>query len=647
MEYCVFDIEADNLLDEVTKIHCLSWYKSDGTSGTIVEPFRIAIFLSEQSCLVGHNIILYDNPVIRKILGISPDCRMIDTLALSWYLYPTIKIHGLEAWGDRLGVKKPHIADWKNQSLEDYAHRCETDVVINTLLFKKQIRYLVQIYEGVNVDEILDYLTFKLDCIEEQERVKVKVDIEHCHKVLETLSPIIQEKVDILISMMPKVTTYKIVSKPAKMYKKDESLSVVGAAWLELLFSLNLDASHEEPMRVVKKMEEPKPSSPAQLKSWLFSLGWVPTIFKYVKGKDYKEPPRAIPQISDKNGKICKGIQALYEANPLLVNLESLFMLRNRQSTLKGFIECSNADNYMKAEIGGFTNTLRFKHKKPIANLPSVHKPYGKEIRGAIIIPDKRFLFAGSDMSSLEDTTKQHYMYYYDPEFVMEMRVPGFDPHLDIAIQGKMLTPEQVQAHKDGTEDHSKTRGDAKQVNFSAVYGVGAPKMSLGTGWTLEKCKLMLETYWERNKAVKQASADTIVKIFHTDGTINNYVAKSILELKRSDRVAFDQTIETMWLYNPVSKFWYSLRYLKDIFSTLNQGTGVYCFDTWVGFVRKRGLKICLQYHDEILIPFLKQYTEEVTTILQSAIKDTNDKLNLNVPLAVSVDIGETYAACH
>jgi len=647
MEYTVFDLEADNLLDEVTVIHCLSWYKSDGTSGSITDYSDIVVFMEQQEILVGHNIILYDNPVIRKILGITLNCRMIDTLGLSWYLYPTLKIHGLEAWGDSLGVKKPHIEDWKNQSLSDYVHRCETDVIINTLLFKKQIRYLIQIYEGINVDEILDYITFKLECIEEQERVKVRVDVDHCHKVLEVLNPVIQEKIDILVSLMPKVITYKTVVKPVKMYKKDETLSVAGTNWLELLFEKNLDASHEEPIKVIKKIEEPKPSSPGQLKSWLFSLGWIPTVFKYVKGKDYKEPPRAIPQISDKNSKICRGIKDLYIENPLLENLESLFMLRNRQSTLKGFIECANEDNYMKAEIGGFTNTMRFKHKKPIANLPSVHKPYGKEIRGAIIVHTKKHLFAGSDMSSLEDTTKQHYMSDYDPEYVLEMRVPGFDPHLDIAIQGKMLTPEQVQAHKDGIEDHSKTRGDAKQVNFSAVYGVGAAKMSLGTGWTLDKCKLMLETYWERNKAVKEVAADITIKIFHTDGSIHNYIAKSILALNRTDRTFFDQTIKVMWLYNPVSKFWYSLRYIKDIFSTLNQGTGVFCFDTWVACVRNKGIKICLQYHDEILVPFLKEYVPEIKEALQLAIQETNNKLKLNVPLAVSVDIGDTYAACH
>jgi DNA polymerase III alpha subunit (gram-positive type) len=80
--------------------------------------------------LVGHNIILYDIPVIRKVLGVSLDCIMIDTLALSWYLYPTLKIHGLEVWGEKLGVKTSYCRLGK-PILADYIHRCLTDVVIN------------------------------------------------------------------------------------------------------------------------------------------------------------------------------------------------------------------------------------------------------------------------------------------------------------------------------------------------------------------------------------------------------------------------------------------------------------------------------------------------------------------------------------
>src|SRR5690606_4473867 len=102
-----------------------------------------------------------------------------------------------------------------------------------------------------------------------------------------------------------------------------------------------------------------------------------------------------------------------------------------------------------------------------------------------------------------------------------------------------------------------------------------------------------------------------------------------------------------MWLYNPISQFWYSLRAEKDKFSTLNQGTGVYCFDTWVSYSRKRGIIISLQYHDEIMFYFDKNKKEEVKNILQEAIKEVNNTLKLNVELGISVDFGPNYAEVH
>jgi hypothetical protein len=154
-------------------------------------------------------------------------------------------------------------------------------------------------------------------------------------------------------------------------------------------------------------------------------------------------------------------------------------------------------------------------------------------------------------MSSLEDTTKQHYMYFYDPDYVTQMRVPGFDPHLDIAVLSGMLTPEQVNEHKlfeathgeQGTS-YKKVRSKAKVVNFSGIYGAGPPKIALTTGMSLEDATLLHKIYWERNKSVKQVVNDTVYK----------------------------EVRGQMWLYNPVSGFWYSLRQPKDRFSTLNQG---------------------------------------------------------------------------
>ncbi len=665
MDYTIFDIEADELRDKVTIVHCFSWWRSDGTSGTITDMSLVKPFCDSQNILVGHNIKRYDNPVIKKILGFDVLTRCIDTLPLSWYLHPDMKQHGLEIWGDILGVAKPVITDWSNLALADYVHRCETDVVINKLLFQKFIRHLLLIYGNQSIDSIMDYLTYKMDCASEQEDTRLRIDRQHCETQLHNVTTLVEEKAAILQSHMPRQIKYIEKVKPEKMYLKPKKatdppqLSVKGAEWLELLFDNGLPADYEGAVRLEKSNEPGNPNSVPQLKTWLFSSGWYPTLFDYKKHTAGEI--KAIPQLSDKDGNICLNIQTLFEQYPYLEELKSFSMLKHRQGVFKGFLECADEQGFMKAEIAGLTNTLRFKHTKPIANLPGVHKPYGREIRGAIVRPSEEYLFCGSDMSSLEDSTKQHYMYYYDPDYVMQMRVPGFDPHIDIGLLADMLTQIQADRFKylDGldrplTPDEKlelsglkKIRGKAKIVNFSGIYGAGPAKIALTTGMTLEEATLLHKIYWERNKAVKQVCRDITVKVILKSGGTSTYLGRELLGFNRTQQATFMQEVKEMWLYNPVSKFWYSLRYFKDIFSTLNQGTGVYCFDTWVRFVRNQGIKIALQYHDEIGFPFLKDQVEQVKEKLTLAIKQTNDLLKLNVPLGISIDIGTNYADTH
>ena len=628
MRYTIFDIETDGLLETLTTFHCLVAHTYEGNQllgeTVVTNTWELVNFLSTQEVLVGHNVVRYDFPAIKKLTGYTHTGTVIDTLALSWYLYPERKEHGLESWGSTVGIAKPHIADWENLATEDYVHRCSTDVVINSIIFGNFINYLKDIYAGEPIERIMAYLTWKLNCAAEQEEYPLTIDREYCKRTLSTLNTLVEERKIALIAAMPKQIKYTTKSKPSKMFTVKGELTKAGIAWLELLSDNDLEADFEGSISVIKSTEEPNPTSISQLKDWLFSLGWRPTVFKHVPNKAGEI--RAIPQLQDNDKRLCANIILLAETNPVLENLKGLFMLQHRVGVLEGFLECSNEQGKMASQIAGFTNTLRFKHKKPVANLPSVDKPYGKEIRGAIIAPDDNHLFCGSDMSSLEDTTKQHYMYFYDPEYVIQMRVPGFDPHLDIAVLSGMLTNEQVADHKlyettEGKEgtSYKKVRTKAKIVNFSGVYGAGPPKIALTTGMSLAEATALHKTYWERNKAVKQVTNDTVYK----------------------------EVGKQMWLYNPVSGFWYSLRQPKDRFSTLNQGTGVYCFDTHIRNVRKQGIKISLQYHDEIGFTFLKTEQQEVKDKLNKAIAITNEILKLNVPLGISIDIGKNYAESH
>ena len=564
MKYGLLDLEADALLDEVTKIHCICFsVYEDGKLLHEVEAltypdmiYSLERFEREGIVLVGHNIKMYDIPVIKKILNYTYKGESIDSLPISWYLFPSRPEHGLESWGVTVGVAKPVIEDWKEGTLESYVVRCKTDVVINTIMFGEFLNYGKEIYGSEEAFyRIMQYLTWKMDCAAEQQENPLTIDRDHCKVVLSMLNTEIEQRKEQLANAMPKITKYTEKTKPSKMYTVKGDLTKAGESWLNLLADNDLEPTFEGSISIIKSVEEPNPTSVIQLKAWLFSLNWQPTIFKYSPNKAGEVRP--IPQLQDDNKKLCPNILVLSETNPALEALKGLFMLQHRIGVLEGFLECSDENGKMIAQIGGLTNTLRFKHKKPVANLPSVNKPYGKEIRGAIIAPSSEHYFCGSDMSSLEDTTKQHYMMFYDPEYVKAMRVPGFDPHIDIGVLSNMLTQEQadkfkdLDSRKDLTPEEAlefanlkKIRGKAKVVNFSGIYGAGPPKIALTTGMSLQEATLLHKIYWDRNKSVKQIANDAVTKVVRNQ----------------------------MWLFNPVSHFWYSLRQPKDKFSTLNQG---------------------------------------------------------------------------
>lgn len=618
MQYTVFDIETDGLLDSVTKIHCLSYQKFN--NGTLIEKNsltnyeNIKNFVQTQSILVGHNIIRYDLPVLKKLLDIvvPKEIKIIDTLGLSWYLYSSYDTpkkgkkvsHGLETWGEILGVEKPKINDWSNLSVEEYINRCSEDVEINQLLFHKEFLLLGKLY-GKDYWRIINYITFKMDCLREQEFTKCKINTDLLNKSLKELENLYEKKEKVLTSVMPKRITYKIISKPSKMYKKDGSLSSVGEKWFNLLSTEGLSEDYEGEVSIINKIEEPNPGSTEQLKNFLFSLGWKPITFK--DGSNGK-----VPQILDDNKRVCKSIRDLYSICPELETLDQMSLIKHRIGVFKAFRDTLDSNNCVEATANGFTNTMRFMHSKPVANLVKVDKFYGEQIRGLITIPNDNYMFCGSDCSALEDTTKQNYMFKYDPEYVTQMRTPGFDPHIDIAVLSGLMSKEESEEFKrlkklenQTEEEHNEytrlnsIRSKAKTVNFAGIYGAGAPKIAETLKSDLDFAKALHTTYWNRNKAVKQTSENFIIRIMFKDDSIMNYRNKNLLSLKFQEQQEFTNKISSMWLLNPYSKLLYPLRYFKDAFSTGNQGLGVWCFDNYVREVRKRGIKISLQYHDK------------------------------------------------
>lgn len=617
-------MESDGLeLHEVTKIHVLAYEDGDGISYTHDYEEMRKILLNAK-VLKGHNIILYDIPVIEKILGIKIKARLIDTLPLSWYLNHHRIKHGLEVYGEEYGVPKPKITDWHNLSPEEYAHRCIEDVKINQQLWRELRSKLMRLYDHnkEDADRLLRYLEFKMDCVREQERSGWKVDLAEVERSLEEMRAIKEEKIEELKKFMPRVQKYRKMSFPKKPYTKTGDLSAVGIRWFERLKELGLPENYKGDIQIPSHTEEPNPGSSDQVKDWLFSLGWVPATFDYKREDNGKE--RKVPQVrtldGDRNKILCPSVTRLIDKYPEVELLDGLTIVTHRISVLEGFLK-NHHEGWLKARVNGLTNTMRFKHKE-LVNLPGADKPFSSAIRGSLIAPEG-YELCGSDMCSLESTTKRHYMFPYDPEYVEEMSRPGFDEHLDLAKHAGKVTEEEIKAYvaKDPevVPRLKGVRGVYKPANYAGIYGVREKTLSRQTGMSESQCRELLDLYWKRNWSVKQIAKDAKVKKINGE----------------------------MWLFNPISRFWYSLRYEKDIFSTLNQGTGAYCFDCWIEEVRSRRPQLTAQFHDEGVWCIKKGHRDKCEKLLKTSIQAVNKRLNLNVPLDVDVQFGDRYSEIH
>ena len=613
----IFDCEGDSLNPK--KLHVLSISNLDGTVKKSTNNYdEMRTFFKRAKIVIGHNIARWDIPTIERLLGIKFEGKFVDTLALSWALYPLRDKHGLESWGKDLGTEKPPITDWENLTYEEYKHRCEEDVEINRLLFLKMQKLLIDLYGNQkDIWRYIDYISFKMYCARLQEKSGWHVDLTRARTSLQSMNDEKLAKVTQLAEAMPPIPIYKERYRPKIFYKKDGSLSSRAQEWLSLCAEHKINSlDFEGPIKTFVEYEEPNPNSVTQIKDWLFSLGWKPATHKQVKNKTTGEM-RDVPQINLDQGKgICPSIKRLYDKEPRLELLDGLSILSHRIATLKGIIE-STVEGRTMAQVKGLTNTLRFQHTT-VVNLPKVDKLYASDIRSSLISPPG-FILCGSDMSSLEDRIKQHFIYPLDPDYVLSMNQKDFDPHLTVAGLAGMLTEQEIQAYKQGDKTNKPVRDIAKNGNYACQYGAGIARLMITCGINRAAATRLYEAYWELNWAVKKVASQQ--KIKEIDGQ--------------------------MWLKNPINGFYYSLRMMKDVFSTLVQGTASYVFDMWVKNILEIRPQLTAQFHDEIVLCIKEGFEKQCEDLVRGAIKKLNEEIKLNRELDVGVDFGVNYGLIH
>lgn len=79
--------------------------------------------------------------------------------------------------------------------------------------------------------------------------------------------------------------------------------------------------------------------------------------------------------------------------------------------------------------------------------------------------------------------------------------------------------------------------------------------------------------------------------------------------------------------------------------------TGVYVFDSYLKNAREnlkiKNIRVCLQYHDELMAKLPAIHREFVEVCLRSAMDKVNQDLGLNVRIGSDIQFGKNYAEIH
>ena len=361
----VFDIETDDL--KATKIHCIVAKDVDTQEVFSFSPDNLQAgyeFLTTADTLIGHNIIGFDIPMVHKFSNVDlSKIPVIDTLVLSRLFNPAREGgHSLEKWGYKLGYHKIDFSDYLNYS-QDMMDYCIRDVELNLEVFKELRK------ESKGFDKGCIELEQKVaEIIKQQEVNGFKFDTQHALLLLAELREKKQAIEDeVHNTFKPKWVDDKLVTP---YIKKDGELSKRGLTDDE--YDRCITTNNTDPF-MRQSLQEFNLGSRKQIGEYLIDFGWEPERFT----------PTGQPIVDEKT---LSAITHIHEANLIA----QFLLLQKRIAQIDSWVEAVRDDG----RIHGFvipngTITGRMSHRNPnVAQVPSVHSPYGKECRACWTVPE-------------------------------------------------------------------------------------------------------------------------------------------------------------------------------------------------------------------------------------------------------------------
>ena len=467
----IFDIETNGFLDTLTKVHCIAYKAADDeTAGALglstskvysvggktdEEIRKFLPILESADELIGHNIIEFDIPALKKVYpSFKPKAKLWDTLLDCQTIwtdlrdrdfafqrknpdFPTRAIgrQSLEAWGVRLGVFKIDIlksldAEDKEKAFAEWTPElqayCEQDVVVGAKLYDT-IRTHERFSQRAH-DMEMEFKEYMLD----QEREGFPFDEKGAQQLYAELAA---ERSRLERELKEAFPPWE-VSKDF-IPKRD-----------------NKTKGYQAGVQFKKtKLVEFNPRSHDHIAGRLIAVrGWKPESFT-----DSGKP--------ETDGDVIAALGNQWpECKTLARHIEIQKIIGMVAEGKSAYLKKLSPDGRLRGRIGTCgTVTGRCSHKEPnLGNIPR-RSDLGKRVRKLFIAPTG-YKLVGCDAKGLELRMLAHFLAAYDGGAYVKIVVDG-DPH---------SYHQQLAG--------LPTRDNAKTFIYGFIYGAGDEKIGLIVG---------------------------------------------------------------------------------------------------------------------------------------------------------------------
>lgn len=613
----VFDLESNGLLDTMTKIHCLVWKDTDGDEyhryadvkiykrlhGSIQDGLKE---LMKADLLVGHNIINFDIPAIKKLypwFRIDP-AKVLDTLVMGRLIYSNVKdmdmgllkkgripgrlfgSHSLEAYGYRLGLMKGEYKDdfkarmgdayvdgmeWWELS-EDMLDYNEQDVAVTEALYLKLLSK-----EYAQEAIALEHQVMWLMC--QQMRNGFPFNEAKGAELYGVLS---QRRLELETELKAFFGSWQ-VRLPDFIPKRD-----------------NKPKGYKAGVPVPKwKMVEFNPSSRDHIANRLIELyGWTPE--KFTDGGKPQVDESILGSLTYPPCKLLTEYLLVAKRISQLAEGDQAWLKLSKNGVVYGSINPNGAV------------TGRATHAYPnLAQVPAGGSPYGKQCRELFGIPDDWYALVGADASGLELRCLAHFMAKWDD-----------GAYGTVILTGDIHTVNQMAAGL-------PTRDNAKTFIYAFLYGAGDEKIGSIVGKDAEVGKKL------KKKFLKSLPA----------------LGKLVTAVKGAAKRGHLKGLDGRLVH---------VRSAHAALNTLLQGAGALVCKKWLVILEEelqaRGLKhgwdgdyaFCGWIHDEVQIACrTKEVAELVAELAPACVTKAGEFFNFRCPLNGEAKIGRNWSETH